>query len=39
MLREPFDYTEWQCELYNGVILEEFYYNVRSFRETKQKQN
>ena len=34
ILREPFDYTEWQQNLYNGVSLEEFYLNVKNFRDS-----
>ncbi|MDR3325485.1 MAG: hypothetical protein LBS82_05845 [Spirochaetaceae bacterium] len=35
ILREPFDYTEWQRGLYEGVSLDEFYANVQQFRATK----
>ena len=35
ILREPFDYTEWQQELYKGVSLDEFYRNVKNFKENK----
>jgi hypothetical protein len=35
ILREPFDYTEWQRGLYEGVSLDEFYANVQQFREAK----
>ncbi|MCL2762576.1 MAG: hypothetical protein FWD36_05145 [Treponema sp.] len=31
ILREPFDYTEWQQNLYNNVSLETFYNNVKNF--------
>ena len=31
ILREPFDYTEWQRDLYKGVSLDEFYRNVKDF--------
>ena len=37
ILHEPFDYTEWQHDLYKGVSLEEFYRNVKSFEENKNK--
>jgi hypothetical protein len=33
ILREPFDYTKWQQDLYEGVSLEEFCRNVKNFRE------
>ena len=33
ILREPFDYTEWQQDLYKGVSLDEFYNNVKNFKE------
>ncbi|MDR3302445.1 MAG: hypothetical protein LBT01_07975 [Spirochaetaceae bacterium] len=35
ILREPFDYTEWQRGLYEGVSLDEFYANVKQSREAK----
>jgi hypothetical protein len=35
ILREPFDYTEWQRGLYEGVSLDEFYANVKQFRAAK----
>jgi hypothetical protein len=31
ILREPFDYTEWQRGLYNNVSLEDFCRNVKEF--------
>ena len=33
ILREPFDYTEWQKDLYKGVSLDEFYQNVKNFKK------
>lgn len=33
ILREPFDYTEWQCDLYKDISLDEFYINVQKFKE------
>ena len=33
ILREPFDYTEWQQDLYKGVSLDDFYRNVKNFRD------
>ena len=33
ILREPFDYTEWQYDLYKDISLEDFYKNVKNFRE------
>ena len=35
ILREPFNYTEWQHDLYEGVSLEDFYSNVKNYREKK----
>jgi hypothetical protein len=35
MLREPFDYTEWQRELYKDVSLDEFYAQVKAFHAIK----
>jgi hypothetical protein len=35
ILREPFDYTEWQQNLYKDVSLEEFCHNVKNFSETQ----
>jgi hypothetical protein len=35
ILREPFDYTEWQHDLYKDVSLDEFYDDVKKFRENK----
>ena len=32
MIREPFDYTEWQRDLYKDVPLEEFLKNAMDFR-------
>ena len=32
LLREPFDYTEWQQDLYRNISLEEFYRNVKNHR-------
>ena len=39
ILREPFDYTEWQQDLYKDVTLEDFYNNVKEFREKKKYRN
>jgi hypothetical protein len=33
ILREPFDYTEWQRDLYKDVPLDEFYRDVQNFRK------
>jgi hypothetical protein len=33
ILREPFDYTEWQRDLYKDVSLDEFYARVKTFRK------
>ena len=35
ILREPFDYTEWQQNLYKDISLDDFYGNVKKFRENK----
>ncbi|GAB7141012.1 hypothetical protein RsTz2092_09710 [Deferribacterales bacterium RsTz2092] len=35
ILREPFDYTEWQRGLYKDVPLDDFYADVKRFRESK----
>jgi hypothetical protein len=35
MLREPFDYTEWQRELYKDVSLDDFYARVKKFHAIK----
>ena len=35
ILREPFNYTEWQQDLYKDVSLDDFYGNVKKFREKK----
>ena len=35
ILREPFDYTEWQQDLYKDVSLDDFYRNVQDFRDNK----
>ena len=32
MIREPFDYTEWQRELYKEVPLDEFLNKAMDFR-------
>ena len=33
ILREPFDYTAWQQDLYTDVSLDEFYQDVKTFKE------
>ena len=33
ILREPFDYTQWQQNMYKDVSLDEFYCNVKNFRQ------
>jgi len=35
ILREPFDYTQWQKDLYCDVSPEELYGDIKKFRETK----
>jgi len=32
ILSEPFDYTEWQKDLYGDMPLEEFYEKVKTAR-------
>jgi len=36
VLREPFDYTEWQRDLYKDVSLDDFCHNVKKFTERKE---
>ena len=35
MIRDPFDYTEWQRELYKDVPLDVFLKNAMDFRLSK----
>ena len=35
ILREPFNYTEWQKGLYSDMSLSELCQNVKKFRESK----
>jgi len=35
MIREPFDYTEWQRELYKDVPLDDFLEAAMNFRLSK----
>jgi len=37
ILREPFDYTEWQQNMYKDVSLEEFHDKVKKFKDNKSK--
>jgi len=37
MLREPFDYTEWQRTLYKNVPLEDFLNRAMEFRKNQTK--
>jgi hypothetical protein len=40
MLREPFDYTEWQRNLYNDVPLKDLLNNAMEFRNaTREREN
>ena len=32
ILRESFDYTVWQRDMYKNVSLDDFYKNVKDFR-------
>jgi hypothetical protein len=34
ILSEPFDYTEWQKDLYGDMPLDEFYEKVKAARES-----
>jgi len=35
IVHEPFDYTEWQRDLYRDVSLDDFCHNVKKFKEGK----
>jgi hypothetical protein len=35
ILREPFDYTQWQKDLYSDMSLEELYDDIKKRRKTK----
>lgn len=37
VLREPFNYTEWRRNQYEGVSVEDFFRNVKKFKETSRK--
>ena len=37
MMREPFDYTEWQRNLYKDVPLEDFLNKAMEFRKFQAK--
>jgi len=37
ILREQFDYTQWQKDLYSDKSLEELHGDVKKFREAKGK--
>ena len=37
ILREPFDYTEWQRNLYKNVPLKEFLNSAMEFRKQQAK--
>jgi len=37
MLREPFDYTEWQRTLYKNVSLDDFLNRAMEFRRNQTK--
>jgi hypothetical protein len=32
-LREPFDYTKWQRNLYEGIFLDDFLNDAANFRQ------
>ena len=34
MLREQFNYTEWQQDLYKGVSLDDFCRSVKNFKKS-----
>ncbi|GHV23084.1 hypothetical protein FACS189494_10750 [Spirochaetia bacterium] len=38
ILREPFDYTIWQRDLYKDMSLDDFYQNVKKFRAKHKKE-
>ncbi|GMO25174.1 MAG: hypothetical protein Ta2F_00340 [Termitinemataceae bacterium] len=38
ILREPFDYTVWQRDLYKDMSLDDFCQNVKKFREKNKKE-
>jgi len=38
MRREPFDYTEWQRDLFKDVPLEKFLQDAQNFRDSMDKQ-
>ena len=35
MLREPFDYTEWQRNMYKDVPLKDFFNSAMKFRKSQ----
>jgi len=35
ILSEPFDYTEWQKDLYGNMSLDEFYEKVKAARNLR----
>ena len=37
VIREPFDYTEWQQTLYDDTPLEDFMQNAMNFRLSQNK--
>ena len=37
--REPFDYTEWRQNLFDGVPLETFLENAKKYSESQEQQS
>jgi hypothetical protein len=35
ILREPFDYTQWQKDLYSDMSPDELYDDIKKFRESR----
>ena len=38
IIQEPFNYTDWQQNLYNNISLDEFYHNVKNYRKKNKEQ-
>jgi len=34
IIREPFDYTEWQCDLFDGLSVEELSARAQAYCES-----
>ena len=35
IIREPFDYTEWQQNMYKDISLEDFYRDIINYKKRK----